>query len=184
MPSHASSIATPSLVEVLKALGREWRALWEQSQAIPESDPDSESCRALLLMDQQHFEHPIYDLFRLIEEHVGIDRGTLEQVAWRLNTPLGLAPLTRPWANRPRPDPEWDDFLDHVPTNHDRPEKSLLAMVSVCKSLRMRQAAGRRQRGKAKGPESRLRRRKKTVVRTSPHPKPMRSCGMIGRQAS
>jgi hypothetical protein len=93
-------------------MGHDWRAKFDEAHAISTSDrgttpADARKCE---LMDQ-HFQHPIYDLFRLVEEHTGIARETLEQVAWRLNTRLGGAPLNR--APNPRNfDPAFVGFLD------------------------------------------------------------------------
>jgi hypothetical protein len=96
----------PSLIEVLKSMASEWRSKYEQAAEL--RDPDADDGRATILMDE-HWDHPIWDLFRLIEEFTGITRETLERVAWRMNSQLGLAPLKRqrPGIRPDLPDLRW-----------------------------------------------------------------------------
>jgi hypothetical protein len=123
MADRTSQGAAPSLVEVLKPLAREWRELEEQAQAIRRQDPD-----ASLALSNQHWEHPIWDLFRILTEHTGIGRETLEAVAWRMNSQNGLAPLQRtpppPIPPQPGQDgPEWESLPDDEPaSNRDLPD--------------------------------------------------------------
>lgn len=89
-----------SLVEVLKPLAREWRAINEQqrdlSQAIRETDDEHDPrwAEVEVLLDREA-SHSIHQLWRLIEEHTGLPRATLRDVSWRINSVIGLAPLHR-----------------------------------------------------------------------------------------
>lgn len=95
-----------SLADTVKQLAREWRELFERGAAI--TDPDADDSPAAALLDA-HWDHPIWSLFRAIEEATGIPREILEQVAWRINSALGLSPLKRQGpGNRPElPDLRW-----------------------------------------------------------------------------
>jgi len=102
IPARGSSMSdstpqgdSPALVEVLKLLGREWRDLVEGARrdVIRLEEPDEQQHIALV---RSHETHPIHTLFRLVEEYTGIDRETIRNAAWRINSTIGLRPLEQP----------------------------------------------------------------------------------------
>jgi hypothetical protein len=123
---------SPSLVEVFKKLAYEWRSLFERARAIPTSTRGDEQSDAIKCdLADKHFLHPIYYLIRLIEEHTGITRETLESLAWRINSSLGAAPLRRTPPPRNR-DPLLDDFFP-TPPMKDLPDlRPVVAQISAC----------------------------------------------------
>jgi hypothetical protein len=140
MSDRAAQRTAPSLVEVFEAMAREWVALSQQAGEACERE-DFPAGEALT---ERHWDHPIWTLFRLVEAHTSIERETLEQVAARINTNLGLRPLTRtrrrpdPWPSRP-PGPSEDDELlagllpDDEPTRPDLPDlRGVLARFNEC----------------------------------------------------
>jgi hypothetical protein len=102
-----------SLVDVLKALGRDWRNRWEEYSSAQQEcfdryaggrpkTPESEAAYArMLALSDAYWEHPVRDFARIVEQHGGPAHEIMEAVAWRINSNLGLAPLTR--TRRPMP---------------------------------------------------------------------------------
>lgn len=123
MSNPTSQGAALSLVELLKPMAHDWRSLAEQANASP--SPQTDDCPKVVLTEK-HWAHPIWDLFRLIEEATGIDRHVVEQVAWRINSALGLAPLKR--TPRPTP-PVTDPDLADLPDDEPRPDLADLRWV-------------------------------------------------------
>jgi hypothetical protein len=169
MSSNTPSEPTPALIEVLKALARDWLACYEAADRAqtewerdhewvaplaqnryPGVDPprwkqrhewvggplwvdDSEEAqeaddeRIGALWDK-FLHHRINGLFRVIEEHTGINRDDLDRAAQRINTSLGLVPLRR--TRRPRTIPA-DTNLAGLPDEDERPDLPDLRWVAA-----------------------------------------------------
>jgi hypothetical protein len=119
MSNRASQEAPPSLVQVLKTLARDWRDREERARQFErewqrtrerddwERKPDEEKEAEYAQLDAlqtQADEHRVHDLIRLIEEHTGLPREVGREMAWRINSNLGLAPLKRPGPPGRKPD--------------------------------------------------------------------------------
>jgi hypothetical protein len=118
MSSSASHVLTPSLVEVIKSLARDWtervracNRAYEEWRRMPFDEEKEPARQRLEGLESQYWEHPITRLFVLIEEHGGPSRDKCEEVAQRINTTIGLREYKRPLGAPGDGQHDWPDLL-------------------------------------------------------------------------